>query len=328
MISVLGGFVAGVLIAILFMKITEIIQAIANRVTQLESVFAWQRPVASFENDPPASPAAGDRYLVDDTPTGDWVGHEGEVAEWDGDAAEWVFHAPEQGWVLKVTGLADFFFHDGTAWENLPSTLTHNLLDGLQGGSSTERYHLTEAQRDDVTGATSADTSEAIVKRDAAGRAKVASGASPSDIARLDDVSAVANDLLAEATARRGLELRWEPELATQGDLVTPSEIDIFFRNGILGDQGVDREASVRVRLCDENGYDVTTSDDAIAVASPTVLLEEITPGKDIVVRGSGDGEVFIDLTHDGAGTRTIRVGPPPIGGERADYTNNLNVTV
>lgn len=42
---------------------------------------------------PPASPADGDSYLIpgDQTATGAWAGHEGQVADWDADAGEWVF---------------------------------------------------------------------------------------------------------------------------------------------------------------------------------------------------------------------------------------------
>lgn len=41
---------------------------------------------------PPGSPAKGDRYLVIATATGDWAGHEDELAEWLGSA--WYFETP------------------------------------------------------------------------------------------------------------------------------------------------------------------------------------------------------------------------------------------
>lgn len=42
----------------------------------------YHSPVIDTLNDPPASPADGDRYIVGCTPTGDWVGQEGNIAEW------------------------------------------------------------------------------------------------------------------------------------------------------------------------------------------------------------------------------------------------------
>ncbi len=63
---------------------------------------------------PPASPATGDRYIVAAAPTGDWSGHAGDIAHFDG--AAWLFHAPQPGWcafLLDELGLVAF---DGTDW--------------------------------------------------------------------------------------------------------------------------------------------------------------------------------------------------------------------
>ncbi len=48
----------------------------------------------------PASPAAGDRYIVAGSPTGAWAGHAGEIAVWSGSA--WEFHAPQIGWICYI----------------------------------------------------------------------------------------------------------------------------------------------------------------------------------------------------------------------------------
>lgn len=64
---------------------------------------------------PPATPATGDRYIVAASPTGDWAGHPGEIAHYDG--AAWVFHAPQPGWcafLLDELGLVAFA---GTGWQ-------------------------------------------------------------------------------------------------------------------------------------------------------------------------------------------------------------------
>jgi microcystin-dependent protein len=47
--------------------------------------------------EPPASPGAGDRYIVAASGTDDWAGHDGEVATWvDG---LWEFATPGEGWL-------------------------------------------------------------------------------------------------------------------------------------------------------------------------------------------------------------------------------------
>lgn len=55
-----------------------------------------QPPVDDRDIDtPPGSPATGYRVIVGSSPTGDFVGHAGEIAQWNGSA--WVFTTPKQG---------------------------------------------------------------------------------------------------------------------------------------------------------------------------------------------------------------------------------------
>jgi hypothetical protein len=56
-----------------------------------------QLSVISQTNAPPGSPTDGDRYLVGSSPTGDWTGHDQEVAAYIGTA--WQFFVPVQGWL-------------------------------------------------------------------------------------------------------------------------------------------------------------------------------------------------------------------------------------
>lgn len=48
---------------------------------------------------PPVSPADGDRYIVATGGTGDWAGHDGEVAIY---RSGWVFAAPRHGWLCYI----------------------------------------------------------------------------------------------------------------------------------------------------------------------------------------------------------------------------------
>lgn len=57
---------------------------------------ALLHPAIEGEADaPPAAPAAGECWLVGDTPTGDWVGHAGEIASFQ--PGGWIFAAPRDG---------------------------------------------------------------------------------------------------------------------------------------------------------------------------------------------------------------------------------------
>jgi hypothetical protein len=57
---------------------------------------ALLHPAVEGEADaPPADPAAGECWLVGDTPTGDWADHGGEIASFQ--AGGWIFAVPRDG---------------------------------------------------------------------------------------------------------------------------------------------------------------------------------------------------------------------------------------
>jgi hypothetical protein len=61
----------------------------------------WQAEVDDIDiDDPPGSPSPGGRVIVGDSPTGAFVGHSGEIAQWTG--SEWVFTTPRQGTTAYV----------------------------------------------------------------------------------------------------------------------------------------------------------------------------------------------------------------------------------
>jgi hypothetical protein len=62
---------------------------------------------------PPASPVDGDVYLVADGATGDWEGHEDEVAYFE---QVWRFITPNSGLMLWVADEGAFYLFDGTEW--------------------------------------------------------------------------------------------------------------------------------------------------------------------------------------------------------------------
>jgi len=77
---------------------------------------AMQISAIGYQNDPPGSPAEGDRYLVGATPTGAWAGHAQEVAYYSGG---WQFLDPLPGWRAYVPGDSEYVFDESSSgyWE-------------------------------------------------------------------------------------------------------------------------------------------------------------------------------------------------------------------
>jgi len=99
---------------------------------------------------PPTSPSAGDRYIVHSSGSGDWTGQDNNIAEWDGSA--WNFIIPDEGTALWIEDEDKNYTFNGTSWVTFGSTQNHDGLSNLQGGTSGEYYHLTNAQHSGLTG--------------------------------------------------------------------------------------------------------------------------------------------------------------------------------
>lgn len=93
----------------------------------LSKLSDWQNSVLSrTQTDPPASPSQGDRYLIPSGATGDWSGHDGQIAEWDG--SQWTYTTPNKGFAVFVEDEARLLIYDGTNWVYLESVLNHSNL--------------------------------------------------------------------------------------------------------------------------------------------------------------------------------------------------------
>lgn len=68
---------------------------------------------------PPASPAAGDRYIVAAAATGAWAGRSNQVAAWQDGA--WSYFPPRAGFLVYVADEGALRLFDGSAWSALPS---------------------------------------------------------------------------------------------------------------------------------------------------------------------------------------------------------------
>lgn len=69
---------------------------------------------------PPGSPTIGDTYIPAATATGDWAGHEDDVAIWwlspGASSAAWYFHTPETGLRAYIVDEDVLSLWDGSSW--------------------------------------------------------------------------------------------------------------------------------------------------------------------------------------------------------------------
>lgn len=70
--------------------------------------------VISRINTPPASPVTGDRYLVDTSPTGVWVGNSDKIATWGG--ASYTYITPINNNTVFITATLTTLRFNGTSW--------------------------------------------------------------------------------------------------------------------------------------------------------------------------------------------------------------------
>lgn len=69
---------------------------------------------APATNDPPATPADGQMWIIGATPSGAWSGRAGTLATWT--SGGWRFVAPLPGMTVWLSGSARWAWHDGTVW--------------------------------------------------------------------------------------------------------------------------------------------------------------------------------------------------------------------
>jgi len=95
-------------------------------------------------NTPPATPNNGDTYIVAAGGTGDWIGHDTEIAYWSTDnstalGGEWEFYTPTKGWIVgnQLDG-APYIF-SGTVWGLITAAFSKAFIyngAGTQPGAS------------------------------------------------------------------------------------------------------------------------------------------------------------------------------------------------
>jgi len=108
---------------------------------QVDSAIITSYDVLNSQNAPPGSPATGDIYLVGNSPSGAWVGHAKDVAEWNGSA--WVFTDGVQGdFLYNATTALTYIFRSGN-WvqtTGIPALNNGNTISsGLTIGTNNAR---------------------------------------------------------------------------------------------------------------------------------------------------------------------------------------------
>jgi hypothetical protein len=195
----------------------------------------WQESVLdAFVNTPPGSPVTGDRYIVGGSPTGAWASNANDITQWSGTA--WTFTVKNLGMATYVEDETKQYLWNGTAWVTFGSTTSHNATSGLQGGTTSEYYHLTNAQHGNLTGgtpsfATSVATPTLYVTT-------VSESASPGDTGvTIDGVklkdSQVSTDVINELTSTYGV--------TVDGVLLKDSQVytNVISEKASPGDTGV-----------------------------------------------------------------------------------------
>ena len=105
----------------------------------------WQDSVLDKDLTAPQSgTSAGDRYIVASGATGDWYGHDNEIAEYDGSA--WTFEIPNEGAATWVEDEDKLYVYNGSSWVKFGSTVDHGSLIGL--GDDDHPQYLNTARGD------------------------------------------------------------------------------------------------------------------------------------------------------------------------------------
>ena len=118
------------------------IAALKDYVDSLVQGLDWQNSVIDELADPPGTPSEGDRYLVIASASGDWAGHEKDIAEWNG--SSWDFTTPNKGFAVYIEDVGKQKTYSGTDWVSFGSTVDHGNLTNV----TQDQHHTKFTQAD------------------------------------------------------------------------------------------------------------------------------------------------------------------------------------
>ncbi len=129
---------------------------------------------------PPSSLNEGDAYIVATGATGDWVGHDNEIAVVDG--GQWSFVVPGPGWIAYVTD-EDLPYRFLAAWAQLPLPGSVDQLGVNASADNTNRLavsspatllnHAGGGHQVKVNKASTAETASLLYQNNWSGRAEM-----------------------------------------------------------------------------------------------------------------------------------------------------------
>ena len=106
----------------------------------------WQDSVISMATEYGDAAASGtNRYIAPST-SGTWT--DDYIYEWNG--SSWTETVPNEGNAAWIEDEDVLKVYNGSAWVTFGSTISHNNLTGLQGGTGGEYYHLTNSDFTDL----------------------------------------------------------------------------------------------------------------------------------------------------------------------------------
>lgn len=143
--------------------------------------------LAADLTNPPATPAAGDRYIPAPGATGDWAGHVGDIAIFAGTA--WQFFESRAGWRADVIPTGQTLRYDGSAWapalpnlQNLPQLGVNTSADDTNRLAVASEATLLSHDGDDhqlkVNKAGAGDTASLLFQTGFSGRAEMGTAGS------------------------------------------------------------------------------------------------------------------------------------------------------
>lgn len=87
----------------------------------------------------PATPLAGERYLVPDAASGDFLGQDGKIAAFQDDVFQ--FYAPQTGWLTFVADEAIWLFYANGAWGELNGSGSSASFEQLGINATADSYN-------------------------------------------------------------------------------------------------------------------------------------------------------------------------------------------
>jgi hypothetical protein len=71
---------------------------------------------------PPGGESDGDAYIVGSGASGDWSGHDNDIAYYESSAYD--YHTPEEGWIVYVQDENKLYVFNGSSWVEYPSLIS------------------------------------------------------------------------------------------------------------------------------------------------------------------------------------------------------------